>query len=363
MAKALGMLRQRGWKPRRTILFCNWDGEEYGLIGSTEWVEEHTAILRNQAVVYINVDSAVQGNYSFELKSAPQLLDPFFDSTKKLHDPEDYHKNLFETWQEKFETIKRKNKERRPRADHLGKTSDYLQFYDFIGIPAMDIRYTFNENDFLTSDVPPVYHTKHNNIEWMKKFVDPDMRYHETVAQVITQLVLSFSDSVLLPFDLKEYSRQISNRLGATKSEVEKHKNLSKEIDFSPWEGASDALNNATIAFHKKLESINTSDVMVVRMANDQMMMFDRAFVTFEQGTITRNIFHTDFLDKILHPAIMGNKEALEEMKKTITRYAYHIQMATQILTSPFIRSTTENSTLYSEKKASRTKSKLRRVL
>ena len=352
----MGMLRKKGWQPRRTILFCSWDGEEYGLIGSTEWVEEHTALLKNQGIVYINVDSAVQGNFSFKLKSAPQFLDPFFDATKKFNDPDEPDKNLFEAWSDKVKITRHSKSQYHPKVQHMGGASDFLEFYDFVGVPAVDVRYSFNEHDYKDADLPPVYHTKHNNIEWLKKFVDPDMKYHQIVAQVVTQLILSFSDCFLLPFNLIEYSTQTINRMKVIKKEINKHKNLSREVDLGVWEDAENDLRNATVEFHKKLETLNTSDALVVRMANDQMMHFDRAFVTFEQGEQTRNIFHLDKLKDFLGSIELGNRKRLEDLKKTITLYAYHLQMATQILQSPFIKPTTEKSTVYSKNKASNRK-------
>lgn len=93
---------QRGWKPKRTIVFSSWGAEEYGLIGSTEWVEEFQKALTFRAVAYLNVDIAVEGNYSFGMLSNPMLLKTVQMATKFTPDPYDSSINVYDKWLRNF---------------------------------------------------------------------------------------------------------------------------------------------------------------------------------------------------------------------------------------------------------------------
>lgn len=101
--KHLSYFPQIGWRPRRSLIFCSWGTEEYGLIGSYEWAEEHPKVLSQRAVAYLNVDIAVQGNYSLWGKGAPLMNSVYLESAKKIKNPsqsevEAGRPTLFDTW-------------------------------------------------------------------------------------------------------------------------------------------------------------------------------------------------------------------------------------------------------------------------
>ncbi|KAK7245470.1 hypothetical protein RIF29_40316 [Crotalaria pallida] len=97
IAQRLGKLQKRGWKPRRTIILCNWDAEEYALIGSTEWVEENREILASRAVAYLNVDCAV-GGPGFHALATPQLDELIIKATQQVTDPDNSSQSIYESW-------------------------------------------------------------------------------------------------------------------------------------------------------------------------------------------------------------------------------------------------------------------------
>ncbi|XP_006824294.1 N-acetylated-alpha-linked acidic dipeptidase 2-like, partial [Saccoglossus kowalevskii] len=145
------LVDQHGWKPRRSIVFCSWGAEEYGLIGSTEWVEENMKSLSSKAVVYLNVDISVQGNYVFRAKSSPTLYQVIYDVAKKIPDPNGG--SLYDIW------LKRNpmKEESLPYIGNLGSGSDYAPFMVTAGISSLDIRYTYDSATNLSSY--PLYHS------------------------------------------------------------------------------------------------------------------------------------------------------------------------------------------------------------
>ncbi|MED6132055.1 hypothetical protein PIB30_015628 [Stylosanthes scabra] len=97
VAQRFGKLQKQGWKPRRTIILCNWDAEEYGLIGSKEWVEENRELLASRAVAYLNADSAV-GGAGFNAMATPQLDELIKRATQQVTDPDNSSQSLYEAW-------------------------------------------------------------------------------------------------------------------------------------------------------------------------------------------------------------------------------------------------------------------------
>uniref|UniRef100_A0A453M0L0 Peptidase M28 domain-containing protein n=1 Tax=Aegilops tauschii subsp. strangulata TaxID=200361 RepID=A0A453M0L0_AEGTS len=132
VARRLGIMLRSGWTPRRTIILCSWDAEEFGMIGSTEWVEENLGDLQSKAVAYLNVDCAVQGMGLFA-GSTPQLDKLLIDVTRQVKDPDVEGKTVHDTWSTMNGGI---NIERLARTD-----SDFAPFLHHAGIPCVDLYY------------------------------------------------------------------------------------------------------------------------------------------------------------------------------------------------------------------------------
>ncbi len=205
-ARALSELVKQGWRPKRSILFCAWDAEEYGLIGSTEWVEDNLNDLVKNAIVYINVDVAVAGK-NFGASGVPSL-DRFIEEViKSVDDPETGNSIFFEYW-------KRQNKNNSKSANppdtarikfgRLGSGSDYTAFLDFAGIPSVDMRFT---------GAYGVYHSQLDNFYWMKNFCDPTFKYHETMVKIVGLALMRLSSCDYLPFNYVDYADEIENYL------------------------------------------------------------------------------------------------------------------------------------------------------
>ncbi|CAK9172715.1 unnamed protein product [Ilex paraguariensis] len=160
IAQRLQKLQKKGWKPRRTIVFCNWDAEEYGLVGSTEWVEENREILASRAVAYLNVDCAVTGA-GFHASATPQLDELIKQATQQVQDPDNSSQTIFDSWAASSNG---------PMIGRLGGGgSDYASFVQHVGVPAADM--SFGKGY-------PVYHSMYDDFIWMKKFGDPMFHRH-----------------------------------------------------------------------------------------------------------------------------------------------------------------------------------------
>jgi N-acetylated-alpha-linked acidic dipeptidase len=209
-ARALGELVRSGWKPQRTILMCEWDGEEPGLIGSTEWVEANRAELQAKAVAYINTDVAVAGP-NFTASATPSLSGLVRDAARTVPGPHSAG-SVYDAWlehakrgQTELSGIARTQgsleKTGEVPVDALGAGSDFCPFLDFAGIPAIDTGFVGDYG---------VYHSLYDDFYWMKTFGDPTFEYHATLAKVLGTVALRLDEADLLPFDYPTYAAAIT---------------------------------------------------------------------------------------------------------------------------------------------------------
>ncbi|KAK7741821.1 hypothetical protein SLS53_004885 [Cytospora paraplurivora] len=191
LARILGDLLNRGWRPLRTIEFMSWDAEEYNLIGSTEYVENNLNRLRKDGYAYINLDTPVAGD-EFHASGSPVFQKILYRVIDRISDP-----NLNATLRELWD---RRNAE----LEGLGAGSDYVAFQDIAGISSLDLY--FQESDGLPS-YP--YHSSYDNFDWMDTIGDPGFVYHGMLAELMGLLILELSDRPVLPFDMVAYANAL----------------------------------------------------------------------------------------------------------------------------------------------------------
>ncbi|XP_002992244.2 probable glutamate carboxypeptidase LAMP1 [Selaginella moellendorffii] len=280
IASRLGRLVRAGWKPRRTIVLASWDAEEFGSVGSTEWVEENLDLLGARAVAYLNVDCAVSGP-GFFAGATPQLDDLLVDVTKEVGDPDTGRGSVYDSWASRS-PIGGGGKSS-PTVDRLGGTdSDFVAFLQRAGVPAVDMYFGKSY---------PVYHSLYDNYDWMKRYGDPLFHRHVAVSSIWGLMALRLADCLVLPFNYGSYATQaqvygnaVEDALRAAKAPHNVTASPLRTSLASFVEGAKQAGHDS-----KKLER-EISLLLPRRTLNDRLMLAERAFL--EEGGIPGRTWH-----------------------------------------------------------------------
>ncbi|XP_011093646.1 probable glutamate carboxypeptidase LAMP1 isoform X1 [Sesamum indicum] len=314
VAERLWKLQKKGWKPRRTIIFCNWDAEEYGLIGSTEWVEENRQMLASRVVAYLNVDIAV-GGAGFKASATPQLDELLIQAAKQVPDPDNSSQTVYDSWISSTD-----NPAKIGRLGGAG--SDYSAFVQHIGVPAADISF---------GEAYPVYHSMYDDFIWMNKFGDPMFQRHVAVASIWGLLALKLADNEILPFDYLPYALELQRSVESLKDEV-----ANRGITLVPLVKSIKELETAATKINEERKALEGSkswtsmckDSQKVRELNDRLMMTERAF-TDREGLPGRSWYkhliyapskHNDYGST----SFPGIDDALEKAKNLNTADSWH---------------------------------------
>jgi N-acetylated-alpha-linked acidic dipeptidase len=219
LTRNLGEMLRQGIRPKRTLVICSWDGEEYALTGSTEWGEEFADELRQKAVAYLNVDEATSGS-NFQGDAVGSLAPMLVDASRSLTAPSG--KTLYDEWK-----VSRQEelKEKQPVPDlelantRIGSGSDHTVFLNFLGIPTVGLTF-----------VGPygVYHSLYDDFYWMNHFADPGYRYHSLMTQLWGTVALRLANAELLPFDFESYGQHIRQFL----IELDESSHVASHIDL-----------------------------------------------------------------------------------------------------------------------------------
>jgi N-acetylated-alpha-linked acidic dipeptidase len=204
-ARGVSKLSQQGWKPKRTIVYAVWDGEEPGLIGSTEWVETHADELRQKAAVYVNSDSCDRG---FLNAQGSHTLERFVNEIARgLEDPE-IKQTIAERWRAR-QLIKAPAADRREIRDRtdlrigaLGSGSDYTPFLQHLGIASLNLGYGGEEGG-------GCYHSIYDSIDHYTRFGDPGFEYVLMLVRTGGHVMLRLADADILPFEFSDFADTI----------------------------------------------------------------------------------------------------------------------------------------------------------
>ncbi|HLX42885.1 MAG TPA: transferrin receptor-like dimerization domain-containing protein [Bryobacteraceae bacterium] len=240
-ARGLAEMLKQGWKPKRTIIYCFWDGEEPGLLGSTEWAETHAAELQQHAVAYINSDGNGRG---FLGASGSHSLENFINGVMKdIQDPE----MKTPVWKRsQLVEIQRapgdKKKEVRTRPDlrisALGSGSDYTAFIDHLGVASMNLGFGGEGGG------GGVYHSIYDDFYWYTHFADTDFVYGRALAQTAGTAMIRLADADLLPFQFSDFSDTVRTYIEELKrldaDQREHAEELNRELDEGVFTAAAD---------------------------------------------------------------------------------------------------------------------------
>ncbi|KAK3048007.1 hypothetical protein LTS18_013031 [Coniosporium uncinatum] len=357
VVRSFGVALAKGCKPLRTIVFASWDGEEYGLIGSTERDEKHVAWLKHSAVAYLNVDVGAVGP-DFGAAAAPLLMETLVETTKLVISPNQtvVGQTVHDEWEARTNL----------RINTIGSGSDFTAFQDFAGIPCVDMTFKNGRDS-------PVYHyhSNYDSFSWMEKYGDPGIKYHVTMARLFSLLAARIAEREVIQFSAGHYAEALVTYLhtveemargngnktfsGFTAAEADGITNDAKGVGLIRL-----AINNFTVAaqmldyeaevLQKQVDSTHTpwwrwwdrvKLTLKLRHINDKYKHLERQFLC-EEGLDNRSWFkhvvfapgrHTGYAGATF-PGLVesvedGNKESFQRWSQTIAR---QIDEATKML-------------------------------
>jgi N-acetylated-alpha-linked acidic dipeptidase len=226
--RSLGKATALGWKPLRTIVFASWDGEEYGLVGSTEWVEEYFPWLSASAVAYLNVDVGARGT-AFDVAASPLLNSLVFNSTSAVESPDHKHKSIRDTWNGRVRT--------------MGSGSDFTAFQDFVGVPSMDLGFSRAPQDAVYH-----YHSNFDSFHWMDRYGDPGWLHQVAIAKLLGLATITLAERPILPLNATDYATGLEAYLETVKEKAKQTK-LTGSFNFARLERAALKLRHSAIKF------------------------------------------------------------------------------------------------------------------
>eukprot|EP00731_Ephydatia_muelleri_P003672 Em0001g3672a len=250
IARALSNLRTKGWRPGRSLLLCSWDAEEYGLIGSTEWIEDKQKVLGPNTVAYLNVDFAV----SAQVKCPNPAFDTVYDEW--LH----YKSAVF-------------NGTKLPQVAN-GSGSDFTMFLQMLGNSCADFTYA-NMTGYA------VYHSVHDNFYWMTNFGDPSFAHHQALGLVWSKAAILLATSPVLPYDPRDYAISLQN-LFNTFVQLYGPTLQDQNITLNYIAEELDQFVMTSIALWNQLKNASANSSIskqALRILNNKLMNLERAFI------------------------------------------------------------------------------------
>ena len=258
VGRGLGRLLKRGWQPDRTIVLVGWDGEEYGLLGSTEWVEQLRPDLRRNAIAYINMDGV--GGREFSAGAVPSLDDLIRDVSKTVPAP-GVAGTVFESWTAGGEE---------PSVDRLGSGSDYTAFLDHVGVPSLEVGFSTPGGE---------YHTSYDDTRMMEDFLDPGYLGHQAASRMSGTIALRLANADALPFRYSAYAAAV-----ATYVEELQAMEGAEIVDLAPLLAQAQAWGEAATALEGRADELVASDEIDTRRGQRLLRRINRSYKRQERA-------------------------------------------------------------------------------
>jgi N-acetylated-alpha-linked acidic dipeptidase len=346
-AHALAALLKQGWKPKRTIVYCAWDGEEPMLLGSTEWAEYHGQELQQHAAIYINSDSNTRGYLG---AGGSHSLEAFVNEVAKdVQDPE----KQISVWKRKqaheiASGTPEERKEARQRADlriePLGSGTDFTTFLDHLGVASLNLEYQGEDNE-------GIYHSVYDDFYWYTHFSDRDFIYTRALSQTIGTMVMRFADADVLPYQftdfsdtMKKYDDEVKKLLKDQQDEAEEtnqklddgvysatsdprrplvpppHAEVPPFINFAPLDNAIATLSRSADRYQKASAAIRNADANANFAALNQLLLQSERRLTLDEGLPRRPwykhmIYAPGWYTGYAPKTLPGIREAIEEKR------------------------------------------------
>jgi N-acetylated-alpha-linked acidic dipeptidase len=232
-AQAIGRLVKDGWRPRRTLVYASWDGEEPGLLGSTEWVEAHAAELRSKAVLYVNSDMNSRG--TLDVQGSHALQHFVSQIAGDVRDPETGVSAQQRAGAARrvaaYEAGHASNADDEAELGALGSGSDFTPFLQHLGISSLNVEFR-GEADY------GVYHSAYDSFDHFRRFVDPTFEYGIALAQVVGRIVLRAAQADLLPARESDFAASVAGYDEELHKLVDTMRAKTRELDKLLSEGA-----------------------------------------------------------------------------------------------------------------------------
>jgi N-acetylated-alpha-linked acidic dipeptidase len=372
-ARALGELRKQGWRPKRTIIYTAWDGEEPGLIGSTEWVETHEAELRQHAVAYINTDNNGRGFLNMQ---GSHTLERFLNGVARdVSDPETgisvlKRRQAFAVSRGTAED----RREARERADFrigaLGSGSDYTPFVQHAGIASVNLSFGDEDQD-------GIYHSIYDDFYFFTKYLDTDFAYGRALAQLAGTAVIRLADADVVPMEftgladtVQKYGRELKDLLGRKQEDTrERNRQITEgvfaairdprapvptpkidavppAINFAPYDNAAAALTDAARRYERALGSSrakvtasqNALVALNARLRQTEIQLIDNDGL-FRRPWYRHLLYAPGFYTGYGVKTVPGVREGIEDgryadAEKEVTRVAAALTRLTSLIDS-----------------------------
>src|SRR5437763_291677 len=266
---------KEGKRPKRTIVFATWDAEEWGLLGSTEYVEDDSLRLGRSAVAYLNQDDIAQGP-NFGGGGSPSLRALLRDVAKQIPDPS-HQGSVYDVWRKRANLAADSIE---PQMGDPGGGSDFAGFYNHLGIPIVDWGFGGPQG---------VYHSAYDSYHWMSKFGDPKFEYHAAAARIGAAMLLRIANADILPYDYVEFARTM-RRFGTR---------VDSAIAVKHWKTSTTGLTSAiarmetaAVAFNAARDRALTAQLStpMLKQINAALLQVERQ-LTRPQGLVTRQWF------------------------------------------------------------------------
>jgi len=274
-ARAISEQVKAGKRPKRTIVFATWDAEEWGLIGSTEYVEEDSLRLSRSAVAYLNQDDVAQG-LNFNAGGSPSLRGLLRDVAKEVPDPS-HQGSVYDVWRKRANLAADSLE---PQMGDPGGGSDFAGFYNHLGIPILDWGFGGPQG---------VYHSAYDSYHWMSKFGDPTFDVHATVARIGAAMLLRIANAEILPYDYVEFARTM-RRFGSQVDQAIADKKWN--VSTAGLSAAITRMENAAVAFNAARDRALTVQLApgAAKQVNASLLETERQ-LTRSNGLVTRPWF------------------------------------------------------------------------
>lgn len=314
--RALGELVKQGWKPKRTIILCAWDGEEPALLGSTEWVETHADELKQKAVAYLNSDSSGKG---FVGVGGSHTLERFINEVARDVSQPKTNKSAWEALRDrrieraKTDEDKKELRERADlRIDALGSGSDYTPFIQHLGIAALN-------TGFGGEGGGGVYHSIYDSFNWYTKFSDGTFEYGRALAQFNGTIVMRLADAEVLPFEFGNFADTVKGYVDDL-GKVAKKSGSPKEINFAPLDSAVKSVAESARRYEEALTRSSAKSFQPLKDAAslNKLVYQSERKLTNDQGLPRRpwfqhQIYAPGFYTGYGVKTIPGVREAMEQ--------------------------------------------------